>query len=164
VFYYIQEGEKDSQLLPVIQSYTQPPTHAQKQSNTTHGTRLTKPPPPPKKWCSFTYIGKETSTITKIFKETNLQTAYHTNNTIQKHLSHNNPPPNKFTCSGIYKLTCTDCNKAYIGQTGRDFYARFNEHNTAFKYNTSHSKFAQHLNTNRHAFGNIEKITEIIQI
>jgi hypothetical protein len=99
---------------------------------------------PPKKWCTFTYIGKETLLITKIFKQANLQIAYRTNNTLQKHLSYNSQQ-DKFTQSGIYKLTCPDCNKAYIGQTGRDFYARYNEHKRAFKYNTQHSKFAQLL-------------------
>jgi hypothetical protein len=77
--------------------------------------------------------------------------------------TYNNTQHDKFTQSGIYKLTCPDCNKAYIGQTGRDFYTRYNEHKRAFKYNTQHSKFAQHLTENRHAFGNIVNTMEVLQ-
>jgi hypothetical protein len=117
----------------------------------------------PKKWVSFTYVGKETSLITKIFKGTDLRIAYHTTNTLQKHLTHRNPISDKFTCSGVYKLTCPDCKKAYIGQTGRNFYTRFNEHKSAFKYNTSQSKFA-HLSTNGHTFDSITNTMEVLQI
>jgi len=108
-------------------------------------------------------MGKETLFITKIFKQANLRIAYRTNNTLQKHLSYNNTQRDKFTQSGIYKLTCPDCNKAYIGQTARDFYTRYSEHKRAFRYNTQHSKFAQHLTEYGHAFGNIENIMEVLQ-
>jgi hypothetical protein len=57
-----------------------------------------------------------------------------------------------------------DCCKAYIGQTGRDFHTRFSEHKRAFKYNTSQSKFAQHLHTHGHAFGRMENTMEILQL
>jgi predicted RNA-binding Zn-ribbon protein involved in translation (DUF1610 family) len=48
---------------------------------------------PKQKWATFTYISKETTYITKIFKHANRKIAYH--------------------------ITCPDCGKAYIGQTGR---------------------------------------------
>jgi hypothetical protein len=38
------------------------------------------------KWATFTYIGKETRTITKLFKDTHIKIAYRTKNTIQNHL------------------------------------------------------------------------------
>jgi hypothetical protein len=37
-----------------------------------------------KKWVSFTYIGKETRHITKLFKNTEVKTAFRTNNTIKR--------------------------------------------------------------------------------
>jgi hypothetical protein len=37
-----------------------------------------------KKWATFTYNGKETKQITKLFKDTNIKIAYKTRNTIQK--------------------------------------------------------------------------------
>ena len=103
----------------LIQKQNRKQKHSQSQSTQ---------PPKPKKWCTFTYIGKETSFITKIFKHADLQIAYHTSNTLRKHLSYSTTQQDKFTKSGIYKLTCPDCNKAYIGQTGRNFSTRFDEH------------------------------------
>jgi hypothetical protein len=127
-----------------------------------HSQNQSTQPSNPKKWCTFTYIGKETSFITKIFKQANLQMAYHTSNTLRKHLCYSNTQQDKFTNSGVYKLTCPDCNKAYIGQTGRNFYARYDEHKRAFRYNTLLSKFAKHLIEHGHAFENIESTMEVL--
>jgi hypothetical protein len=88
--------------------------------------------------------------------------AHHTTNTIQKQLTHRKPITDKFTRSGIYKLTCPDCKKAYVGQTGRNFYTRYNEHKRAFKYNTSQSKFAQHIITKGHTFDCIQNTMEVL--
>ena len=66
--------------------------HSQSQSTQPHN---------PKKWCTFTYTGKETSFITKIFKHANLQIAYRTNNTLRKHLSYSTTQQDKFIKSGI---------------------------------------------------------------
>ena len=35
------------------------------------------------KWATFTYIGKETTYITKLFKHKNLKITYKTNNSIE---------------------------------------------------------------------------------
>jgi hypothetical protein len=53
----------------------------------------------------FTYTGKETTYITKIFESTNLQIAYHTNNSIQENLIPKPHISEKFSASGVYKLT-----------------------------------------------------------
>jgi hypothetical protein len=71
------------------------------------------------KWVNFTYIGKETRIITQIFRNTNLKISYKTNNTIQSHLKEKPPQFDKYSASGVYKLICLDCDRAYIGQTGR---------------------------------------------
>jgi len=79
------------------------------------------PPNKEHKWLTFTYTGTETRHITNIFKHSNLQIAFRTNNKLHNLLAHNTQHHDKFTRSGVYKLTCPDCGKAYIGQTGRDF-------------------------------------------
>jgi len=126
--------------------------------------QVSQPAAPPTKWCVFTYFGKETLNLTKIFKHTDLRIAYRTNNTLQKHLPYSTSRADKYTRSGIYKLTCPDCSKAYVGQTGRDFHTRYKEHLRAFQHNTQQSKFAQHLTKHGHAFGNIENIMEVLQL
>ena len=88
------------------------------------------------KFATFTYIGKQTKFITKLFKHTNINIAYRTHNTRGKLLQHNNNPNNtdQFTKSGIYQWTYPDCNKKYIGQTERSFKMRYREHLWDFKY------------------------------
>jgi hypothetical protein len=98
-----------------------------------------------KQWCTFTYTGKETTFITKLFKHTNIKVAFRTSNNIWKHLSQPPPEHDKYKQSGVYKLTCPDCGKAYIGQTDEEFRTRFNELKRAFHHNPQQSKFALHL-------------------
>jgi len=64
--------------------------------------------------------------------------------------------------SVIYKLTCPVCNKAYVGQTGRNFTLRFNEHKHAFKTNSHTSEFAQHLIEHNHPFGTIHNTMQML--
>jgi len=54
-----------------------------------------------------------------LFNKTNLKMALRTHNTIEKRLMQKHMTPDKYTRSGAYKLTCPDCNKVCIGQTGR---------------------------------------------
>ena len=118
-----------------------------------------------KQKCStFTYIGKETTYITKIFKHSNIKIPYRTNNTLQKLLTHSSQNHDKFTRSGVYKLTSPDCGKAYVGQTGRDFFTRYNEHKRSFRYNNHNSKSTQHLIEHGHTFGSIHNIIQVLQV
>ena len=68
----------------------------------------------PQKWACFTHIGKETSYITNIFRRTDLMRALHTKNTIGNLLRLKNSTQDIYTLSGAYKLTCPNCNKAYV--------------------------------------------------
>ena len=79
-------------------------------------------------------------------------------------LQHDNNPNNtdQFTKSGIYQLTCPDCNKKYIGQKGSSFQMRYCEHLRDFKYQNGNSKFAQHFNDNNLSFGPIEKVMNVL--
>jgi hypothetical protein len=58
----------------------------------------------------FTYVGKETRFITKLFKDTNIKIAFTTYNTIEKYLAlKQEAPQNKYDRSGVYQLTCPNC-------------------------------------------------------
>jgi hypothetical protein len=50
----------------------------------------------------------------------------------------------------------------YIGQTGRPFHVRFNEHFRDDKYANNKSKFAQHPLENRHSIISMENIMDIL--
>jgi len=69
----------------------------------------------------------------------------------------------KYTHSNVYKLSCPDCSKAYVRQTGRSFLTRFNEHKAAFKTSNQSSNYAKHLTEYTHSFGPIQDTMQILQ-
>jgi uncharacterized protein (DUF433 family) len=116
------------------------------------------------KWAKFTYVGKETRQIIKLFKNTIVKVAYTTNNNLGKILQKNNTEQtNKYGKRGVYQLNCPTCNKKYIGQTGRPFHIRFREHYNDYKHMYNKSKFAQHLLNEGHDFDPMEDIMDAIQ-
>ena len=120
---------------------------------------------PRTKWAKFTYVGRQTKTITNLFKNTSLKIAFTTDNTIKKILTQKKGPNfNNFRKSGVYQLTRHECNKKYIGQTGCSFEKRFQEHLTDYKYRNGKSKFAQHLLDNEHSIGPTEDIMKMLHI
>ena len=107
---------------------------------------------------AFTYTGRETSYITNVFRQTDLKIGLRTKNTTENLLTHQNPPSDIYSQSGAYKLSCPDCNKAYVGQTGRRFSTRYKEHKTAFRNNNQTYSFAKHLNEEGHSLGPMNEI------
>jgi len=72
-----------------------------------------------KKWARFTYMGKETRFITKLFKNNDVKISYTTNNNLGKLLAtRTDQNLDKYKRNGVYQLECPSCNKKYIGQTG----------------------------------------------
>jgi len=124
-----------------------------------HNTQTEK-----RKWARFTYVGKETRFITKLFKDTNITVAFTANNTIGKRLTTEHKTQCKYDKSEVYQLTCPDCKMTYTGQTGRPFKIRFQEHMRDFKYNNWRSKFAQHLLDKGHAIGKMGELMKIIHV
>ena len=122
------------------------------------------PEHPKPKWAKFTYIGKETRIITKLFRHTQVKVAFTSNNNLLNMLQHSyTDDRNKYTKSGVYQLKCPTCNKIYIGQTGRSFSIRYREHKHDFKYMIHKSKFAQHLLEEDHSFDTMENVMEVIR-
>jgi hypothetical protein len=114
------------------------------------------------KWITFTYFGKETITITQLFKNTNLHIAYKTNNTLRSYLQHKNHDSDKYNRSGIYEIKCNSCQLKYIGQTCRNFRTCYKEHIQAIHTNTTTSRYAQHILDTGHAYGTIEDTLSIL--
>ena len=118
-----------------------------------------------KRWAKFTYVGKETKLITKLFKDTNIKVAFTTDNTIGKRLTtKQKTDQNMCDKNGVYQLTCPNCEKKYTGQTGRPFKVRFQEHLRDYKYGNNRSKFAQHLLENKHGIGPMKNIMHITHV
>jgi hypothetical protein len=101
--------------------------------------------------------------ITKLFKITDVKITSTTKSNLDRlpstQYNHNQ---NKHEKCGIYQLICTNCNKKDIGQTGRRFHIRFQEHFRDYKHKNNKSKFAQHLLENEHSVGPMESIMDIV--
>jgi hypothetical protein len=110
------------------------------------------------RWAKFTYTGKETRIITKLFKYTNIQIAYTTNNNLRKLLNpkQENRHTDIYNRSGAYQLTCNECQKRYIRQTDCPFGTRFKEHQQDYKHNGGKSLYAKHLIEHNHPFHHTE--------
>ena len=75
-----------------------------------------------RKWAKFTYIGKETRFITKLFKNTDAKVTFTTDNTIERCLAtEHGTDHSKYNKSRVYQLTCPDCKMKYTGQTRKPF-------------------------------------------
>jgi hypothetical protein len=72
----------------------------QTKPNSPHTTQDT---PENKKWAVFTYVGKETRYITKLFKNTSIKTVFKTTNNLKKHLFPNQVTTDKYEKRGVYK-------------------------------------------------------------
>ena len=73
-----------------------------------------------------------------------------------------NTAQNIYNKSGVYKLTCTECDKQYVGQTGRPFHIRYKEHAREYKYATNKSNYAKHLLDNQHAIKSMEECMAVL--
>jgi hypothetical protein len=119
--------------------------------------------PESKQWITFTYTGKNTRTIARLFKNYNVKIAYRTNNTILDCLRVKNRKPDKYESSGVYELKCKSCPMKYVGQTGRNFKTRYREHILAIRNNNTTSRYAQHILETGHEYGTMEDILTIMQ-
>jgi hypothetical protein len=117
-----------------------------------------------KKWSTFTYVGCKTKTFTKLFKDTNINIAYKTQNTIE-HISRPKPSTTNYNIykNDIYQLNCLECPKRYIAQTGRTFKTRYREHIQAFQNNRPDTGYSRHILDTGHAYGNMENTMSIIR-
>jgi ribosomal protein L35 len=72
-----------------------------------------------RKWVAFTFLGPESRTITKLFKNTEVGTSYRTKNNV-KHLLRTKENNNgKCNLSGVCQLQCADCPRKYCIQGER---------------------------------------------
>ena len=162
IYHILHANQYSPHIAKILSARIQSPETIRAIQNTTHYTPSQNNL---HRFAVFTYTGKETRFITKLFKNTNIKVTYRTRNTIEQLLRPKRKlsPEDLFEQSGVYRLTCPDCNMIYIGQTGRSFRTRYREHLHSFKYRTENSRFARHLWDNNHSFGPITSVMKIIQ-
>ena len=100
----------------------------------------------------ITFIGHPSKMIGKFLNKFNINVAYKTNNTLGKFIKNSKSKTDKNKKSGVYQLTCKDCPKTYVGQTGRNFQKRIHEHYQSFIKDKNDSNYANHLIEYQHNF------------
>jgi hypothetical protein len=119
---------------------------------------------PKQKWAIFTYIGKKTRTITKLFQNTNIRIAYKTKKSYTEPPTAKNPQYWQYNKSGIHQMKCNSCQLGYMGQTRRNFKARYKEHIRSIRTNNLNTKYAQHIPDTQHENGPIANTMDILHI
>ena len=98
------------------------------------------------------------------FKNTNIGIAFKAA-TIPQYLMKTTPQirTSDHEKSGVYKIICNTCRKAYVGQTSRDLRLRFREHIRYIKNNDPRSAYALHILNCRQEYGNINDTTTLLK-
>jgi hypothetical protein len=100
--------------------------------------------------------------LTNIFKDTQLNIDFHTQNTIENILRYKTKTE-KYDNSGAYQRKCLDCPLRYIGQTGRTFKIRYKEHIQAIRNNNSNSGYLNNILNTAHTYGTTTDTIDVIR-
>jgi len=88
--------------------------------------------------------------IRPILNTQNCQVAYKASNTIRSSLVKTKPRIRNDESAGIYSIPCHDCERIYIGQTGRTLKERLNEHKYSLRINDSNNALFRHMSETHH--------------
>lgn len=89
---------------------------------------------------------QEFTPLVKLLKPLTINVAFKYNSSIKNILIKNSPPSE----SGVYKIPCKDCNKCYIGQTGKNLEKRKSQHKYNIRTGNESSALFVHLSTENH--------------
>ncbi|KAJ8976203.1 hypothetical protein NQ317_008281 [Molorchus minor] len=103
------------------------------------------------KFVSISYAPQFTRGLSRILKNIGLTVIHPSGNKLQQLLGNPTDTIGVNDRSGIYEISCKDCNLKYVGQTRRSILTRFKEHMAHLKYGrTDKSSVAQHAFDNNH--------------
>jgi len=100
--------------------------------------------------------------LNKELKRHGINLAFRTTNRTRNTLAAPCRSQDKFSKTGTYKISCKECDKFYIGQTGRPFKIRYKEHRPNTQNLKQNSAFAQHLIDENHSMSNIDDGLDIL--
>lgn len=101
------------------------------------------------------YNPNVTNNLNKVFNEFDMQCVYRSNNKLMNVLGSTKDKKENAQKSGIYSISCDDCDSVYIGQTKRAIETRFKEHISWIKKkDPNKSAFAAHILKTEHSFEN----------
>ena len=94
---------------------------------------------------------KTLETLRCPLKKSNCELVFTYKNKLKNKLCNNKPKIND-TKSGVYYIPCDDCDKIYLGETGRDLKRRLKEHRRDIVYQKPESGVATHVRKQGHVF------------
>ena len=75
------------------------------------------------------YVERVSETVARVFRKHNVPVAMRPVNTLKKFLVHPKDKQHKEeTTECVYRIPCGNCDKTYVGETGRKFGVRMKEH------------------------------------
>lgn len=121
-------------------------------------TTLKNEKDPPKRIC-MPYIPEITNKLKSVFKRHNFEIVHSSPNKLQNLIAHLKDKTENLKKSGIYEISCNECEEKYIGQTKRSIEIRFKEHmNSVQKQQAMKSAVALHALENNHTQFSIDNI------
>ena len=86
-----------------------------------------------------------TCRLSKAFEKAEMQIVHTNNNKLKTKLGSTKDQAQINRCSGVYEISCSNCNKKYIGQTRRPAEIRFSEHLRSIKKKETDKAIAAHM-------------------
>lgn len=113
-----------------------------------------------KKFISLSYFGPVSDRLANIISKSdpNIFIAFKPTCNLTNYFFNCKDSVSKYNHSGVYKISCPDCEGIYIGQTGRSFNTRYKEHSNSFKKNKNDSTIATHCRDNQHKFAPLDNL------
>jgi hypothetical protein len=99
----------------------------------------------PKTYLGIPFIPGCTDVNHNIYKENNISPYYHPIPNISKQLNVKQPVPSLNRSNVVYKISCTNCNNVYVGQTRRHLSERIGDHVRAVR--DKNPKYATAMHT-----------------
>jgi hypothetical protein len=116
-----------------------------------------------KKWATFTYCTPKVRKIINLFKNTNVNIAFKSPNTIRQLLKPKMYATQEFEKNVVYRLVCNTCHKAYIGQKSRSLKQRFQKHHRYIRHYDPLSAYVVHILNNKHECGPITETASLLK-
>lgn len=104
----------------------------------------------PLKRVSLPYIPEITNKLKSVFKKHNMEIVHSSNGKLQNLLVNLKDKTDPLKKSGIYEISCNECEQKYIGQTKRSIEVRYGEHEASIRKNETHPKSAVALHANEY--------------
>lgn len=110
------------------------------------------------KRAAFEFAPEIAYRLKSIFSKQNIQLVYSNKYQLKNVLDNGKAKEENIEKSGIYEISCNECEKIYIGQTKRKIKTRFKEHISQIKQNHPTSAVALHMVNENHLTTTIDNL------